>query len=131
MSRLKTLQPAVRMIARTVSKALERPRGANARGYTYRWQQYRKRWLEQHPLCGDTLNGSSDEWSECARRKRVTLGTDVDHIQRVTGPDDERFWDQTNHETLCHTCHSLKTARESHGYTTAGGGSKVSFLSGT
>lgn len=38
--------------------------------------------------------------------------TDVDHIIPVDGPDDPRFWDPENHQSLCHACHSAKTMAE-------------------
>lgn len=85
------------------------------RGYTYRWQRYRKRWLAEHPLCGDRVDGRSSEHSQCMREGRVIAATDVDHIERVTGPNDERFWEPTNHQSLCHTCHSAKTQLEQQG----------------
>jgi 5-methylcytosine-specific restriction protein A len=36
----------------------------------------------------------------------------TDHIVAVTGPDDPLFWDKTNWQPICHTCHSIKTAKE-------------------
>jgi 5-methylcytosine-specific restriction enzyme A len=68
------------------------------RGYTARWQRYRLFYLSTHPLC------SVAGCNLCA--------TDVDHIVPVTGPDDEGFWDESNHSAKCHACHSRKTAKE-------------------
>lgn len=78
---------------------------AAARGYDYRWQQYRIRFLALHPLC-----------EKCLLKYRVVPATDVDHIIPVSGPDDPLFWDSDNHQALCHGCHSEKTAMENGGF---------------
>jgi 5-methylcytosine-specific restriction endonuclease McrA len=36
----------------------------------------------------------------------------VDHIEPVTGPEDRKFWDPTNHQPICRSCHGVKTRRE-------------------
>ncbi len=79
-------------------------RGSTQRGYTYRWQQYRKGWLRRHPLCGDRLAGPSPQHSLCVQQQRVTAATDVDHIEAHRG-DMGKFWDPENHQSLCGTCH--------------------------
>lgn len=71
---------------------------AALRGYGRRWRGYRSRYLRQHPLCS------------CGEPS-----TDVDHIEAVTGPADRLFWVPSNHQPLCHSCHSAKTAREDGG----------------
>ncbi len=48
---------------------------------------------------------------ECARRGIRTPATDVDHIRDHKG-DWTLFIDPANLESLCHACHSRKTARE-------------------
>ncbi len=48
---------------------------------------------------------------ECAKRGIRTRATDVDHIRDHKG-DWARFADPANLESLCHSCHSRKTARE-------------------
>lgn len=48
---------------------------------------------------------------ECARRGLRVKATDVDHIVDHKG-DWGRFRDRDNLESLCHSCHSRKTARE-------------------
>lgn len=40
----------------------------------------------------------------------------VDHIDPVDGPGDPRFWDQTNWQALCSSCHSKKTATNDGGF---------------
>jgi 5-methylcytosine-specific restriction protein A len=42
--------------------------------------------------------------------------TDVDHIRRVSGADDPLFWDASNHQPVCHSCHSRKTATMDGGF---------------
>lgn len=111
--KLAKLEPRVATLNTAVTgQRYSELRGTAAqRGYTYRWQRYRISWLRDHPLCGDRVDGRSDEHSLCTRDGLVTPATDVDHIDRVTGPDDPRFWDPTNHQSLCHACHSTKTAQ--------------------
>lgn len=48
---------------------------------------------------------------ECARHGVRTRATDVDHIRDHKG-DWDLFSDPANLESLCHSCHSRKTARE-------------------
>ncbi len=57
------------------------------------------------------MGGPSAEHSRCRHEGRDVPATDVDHIVPVTGPDDPRFWAPANHQSLCHDCHSAKTAR--------------------
>ena len=79
-----------------------RPQRPNStrRGYGYRWEQYAKRFRSEseHALCAMCLQAGRTTASEC-----------VDHIVPVTGPDDPRFWDRSNHWALCWSCHSRKT----------------------
>ena len=88
---------------------------AHQRGYGIKWQQYREHWLREFPLCGMRRAGPSAEHSECWRSGRAIAATDVDHITPHRG-DQRLFWDQDNHQSLCHTCHSKKTAREDGGF---------------
>lgn len=69
------------------------------RGYDGRWQKARKTFLEHHPLC-----------AECQRRGVLTPATVVDHIIPHRG-DKTLFWDTTNWQPLCKSCHDRKTAR--------------------
>ncbi len=52
---------------------------------------------------------------ECERRGKVKLATEVDHIIPHKG-DMSLFWDPSNWQSLCHACHSRKTAREDGGF---------------
>lgn len=80
----------------------ERPsRGtANQRGYTYQWQVYSKRFLFEHPLC-----------EECKRHGRVAAAKVVDHVKPHRG-DQVLFWDASNHQSMCLSCHGIKSAKE-------------------
>jgi len=78
----------------------ERPTAAR-RGYNYRWQKYRAIFLAAHPLC-----------VKCLKENRSTPAQHVDHIQPVTGPDDPLFWEESNHQALCASCHTRKTFLE-------------------
>lgn len=110
--RLKMLEPMVKPLKKAGPALVHSRSNSTRRGYGYRWQRYRESWLQSHPVCGDRERGRSAEHSECARSGRVSAATDVDHIKRVTGPDDPLFWEPSNHQSLCHVCHSLKTVRE-------------------
>jgi 5-methylcytosine-specific restriction enzyme A len=97
------------------ARAWDEERGSsNKRGYTGRWQHYRALWLRKHPLCGDRLNARSGEHSRCRSEGRAVAATDVDHIVPHRG-DQGRFWDPTNHQSLCRTCHSVKSHGERQG----------------
>ncbi len=77
---------------------------SSQRGYGYKWQQASKGFLARHPLC-----------AEHDRRGEVVAATDVDHITPHKG-DMSLFWDRTNWQSLCHSCHSTKTASEDGGW---------------
>lgn len=72
----------------------------SAGSYGSRWQKARKRFLEAHPLC-----------VECVKAGMYVKATDVDHITPHRG-DQRLFWDESNWQALCHSCHSRKTSRE-------------------
>jgi 5-methylcytosine-specific restriction protein A len=86
-------RPAFRQI-RTDYRA-----SSGARGYGRRWQRYSQSRLVSFPECVKCQNPA-----QC-----------TDHIQPVTGPQDPLFWDVTNHQSLCQTCHGKKTATEVNG----------------
>jgi 5-methylcytosine-specific restriction enzyme A len=60
----------------------------------------------KHPLCADP---------DKRHVGRPELTSDVDHITPVNGPEDPLFWEQSNHQGLCHSCHNHKTAKENGG----------------
>lgn len=93
-----------------VHKALQARRvdsrraSSTARGYGRTWQKARAAWLHKHPLC-----------VVHERRGQVVAATDVDHVV-PHGGDKALFWDSDNWQSLCHSCHSEKTAREDGGF---------------
>lgn len=73
-------------------------RSSTKMGYNYKWQKMSKRFLAMHPLC-----------VECNR-----LATLVDH--RVPHKGNEKlFWDMSNWQPMCTSCHNRKTATEDMG----------------
>jgi len=70
---------------------------AAERGYGSRWGRYSRQYRNEHPVC-----------MSCHRKR----SEHTDHIKPVSGPDDPNFWEPTNHQALCQTCHSRKTALE-------------------
>jgi 5-methylcytosine-specific restriction protein A len=83
---------------------------ARKRGYTSAWDKAREAYLRKHPMC----------------RRHQELGvyvaaTVVDHIVPHKG-DMAKFWDTTNWQPLCKTCHDRKTASEDGGWGRGGSG---------
>ena len=77
-------------------KEKDKRRGtAAARGYDSAWNRARKAYIIRHPLC-----------AVCG-----APATDVDHIKPHKG-DKKIFWDSSNWQPLCHSCHAKKTYRE-------------------
>ncbi|NDV52168.1 HNH endonuclease signature motif containing protein [Salipiger sp. PrR003] len=68
---------------------------SSARGYTGSWDRARAQFLRQHPFC-----------RRCGDRASV-----VDHMTPHRG-DQRLFWDKTNWQPLCTTCHSSAKQRE-------------------
>lgn len=72
---------------------------SSARGYGYKWQQARAGWLRKHPLC-----------VFCEKDGRTTAASVVDHIEPHRG-DMVLFWDSSNWQSLCATCHNTTKAK--------------------
>ncbi len=112
MSRLTTLKSTLKPIASRLQTQVigtghrvDRPRQSSTqRGYGYRWQITRAGYLAKHPLCAN-----------CEAVGRFTVATDLDHIEPHKGNTD-MFWDSSNWQGLCKSCHSAKTAGEDGGY---------------
>ena len=78
---------------------------SSERGYNTRWKQYRERYLAKNPICVDPY----------ARHTGQTRGAAVvDHITPHKGSS-TLFWDKTNHQSLCLSCHGYKSAIETGG----------------
>jgi 5-methylcytosine-specific restriction enzyme A len=112
MARLKTLGNRVQMSPSKLSSAIhiEASRSSTQRGYGYKWQQARARYLSKHPLC-----------AHCEAAGKVTIATDLDHIVPHKG-DMALFWDSDGWQGLCKSCHSIKTATEDGGFGNIGPG---------
>ena len=64
-----------------------------------RWRNLRRARLDRQPLCvACNLNG------------RPTIATVLDHIKPVNQGGD--FWDESNHQPLCNSCHAKKSQTE-------------------
>ena len=74
------------------------------RGYSNRWLKVSKLYRQEHPLC-----------VMCEKKGILKLAECVDHIIAVSGPDDPLFYEPSNWQSLCHSCHSEKTAKEDGG----------------
>lgn len=73
---------------------------ARQRGYDWRWQEYARQFLKEHPLC-----------ARCEAAGRTTAAAVVDHITPHRG-NAALFDDAANHQPLCKRCHDRKTATE-------------------
>jgi 5-methylcytosine-specific restriction protein A len=67
------------------------------KGYGRRWQKGRAVFLKKHPLC-----------VRCTEAGKLTPATIVDHIVPHRG-DPVLFWDESNWQPLCKSCHDIKT----------------------
>lgn len=109
MARLKTLGSRIKKSAGSRVKVVipgswRSDMTSSQRGYGYKWQQARERYLRDNPLC-----------VYCERNGRITVPRIVDHIVAHRG-DMVLFWDQANWQSLCKPCHdSVKQAEEAAG----------------
>lgn len=70
-----------------------------------RWIRFRNWYLQKNPLC-----------VKCELEGLTTPATDVDHIVPISTPEDPKFVDPDSVQSLCHSCHSKKTATEDGGF---------------
>ena len=78
----------------------ENRESAAKRGYNRRWQKYRERYLQEHPLC------------VMHQEQGYTVASSVvDHIIPHKG-DRKLFWDPKNHQALCKQCHDRHKQRQ-------------------
>lgn len=73
---------------------------SSQRGYDNQWRKASKKYLREHPLC-----------ISCYKERKLTKATVVDHIIPHRG-DEELFWDRSNWQPLCKSCHDRKTITE-------------------
>jgi 5-methylcytosine-specific restriction enzyme A len=76
---------------------------STSRGYDWKWRDYRIGFLERNPFCVDPLG------VHAKRNEFNVLATRVDHKIPHSG-DEELFWRESNHQSLCENCHNRKTA---------------------
>lgn len=98
MPKLKSLQPKLKAFSSKqktarLSTSWRDGKSSTQRGYGYKWQQYRLKFLQTNPLC-----------NFCTNQGLVTEATVVDHIQPHEG-DMKLFWESANHQALCKKCH--------------------------
>lgn len=72
--------------------------------YGTAWKKARAAFLRENPLC-----------AECQRQGRLTPANTVDHVKAHRG-DLTLFWDRSNWEALCRSCHSRVTAARDGGF---------------
>ncbi len=78
-------------------RALYARENATTRGYDAKWRASRKRYLRRFPLC-----------LECQHNGKLVPATVVDHILPHRG-DEDLFWDESNWQPICKSCHDRKT----------------------
>ena len=105
MAKLKQLQPKLQTFksnkpTQQLSTSWREGKSSTQRGYGYKWQKARERFLSLNPLC-----------VYCERKGRVTVATVVDHIIPHKG-DQVLFWDESRWQSLCASCHSSVKQRE-------------------
>ncbi|MCG9081149.1 HNH endonuclease [Laribacter hongkongensis] len=76
---------------------------AAERGYGHQWRKARASFLRRHPLC-----------VMCLAEGLTVAATVVDHINPHRG-DQRLFWDSSNWQPLCASCHSGAKQREERG----------------
>lgn len=78
--------------------------------YGRRWNKARLNFLEDHPFC-----------VYCEQAGRSSRAVVVDHI-KAHKQDKSRFWDESNWQALCETCHNaVKQAEERSGFVRGAG----------
>ncbi|MFW2562465.1 HNH endonuclease [Acinetobacter baumannii] len=100
--KLQTLKPRLQAqrTPQKIDSSWRSNKSSTERGYGYRWQKARERFLRLNPLC-----------VYCERNNRVTVATVVDHITPHKG-DQTIFWDESQWQSLCASCHSSTKQRE-------------------
>ena len=66
--------------------------------YTYRWQQARLRFLQEHPLCAMCLKRSPPI---------IEAADTVDHVVPHKG-DEALFWEESNWQAVSKRCHDSR-----------------------
>lgn len=105
--KLQTLRPRLQNVSsrlkvvESVSWRSDKQTSAQ-RGYGYRWQKARERYLREHPLC-----------VYCEREGKVTAASIVDHRIPHRG-DMTLFWEEGNWQSLCTRHHNSDAQKKDH-----------------
>ncbi|WP_369335601.1 HNH endonuclease [Luteolibacter arcticus] len=85
----------------------------DARTYDHAWQAYSRRYLRTHPICScDAVRVWSSGGPAVVSfgpSGAVAPACHTDHVQPLNSGGAK--YDPANHQPLCHSCHSKKTAR--------------------
>lgn len=100
--KLQTLKPRLQAqrTPQKIDSSWRSNKSSTERGYGYRWQKARERFLRLNPLC-----------VYCKAKGRVEVANVVDHIVPHRG-NQEIFWDESQWQALCASCHSSAKQRE-------------------
>lgn len=95
------------------SRAAKRDqRSAFVRGYDKRWQRTSRNHLRRYPRCGDRPPSAPvTTHSRCRAERRIVAATVTDHIVPHRG-DLALMWAESNRQSLCATCHGVKSRAE-------------------
>ena len=100
--KLQTLKPRlqVKRATQKLDSSWRSNKSSTERGYGYRWQKARERFLRSNPLC-----------VYCKAKGRVEVANVVDHIVPHRG-NQEIFWDESQWQALCKSCHDSTKQKE-------------------
>ena len=100
--KLQTLKPRLQAqkAPQKIDSSWRTNKSSTERGYGYRWQKARERFLRSNPLC-----------VYCKVKGRVEVATVVDHIIPHRG-DQDIFWDESQWQALCKSCHDSTKQKE-------------------
>ena len=88
-------------------EAKKAKRVSDNRYYTTRWRRMRKAHLSKYPLC-----------VKCKALGITTEAYLVDHIIPINKKNNGAMFDSRNYQSMCLSCHSIKTMQEQKGVTT-------------
>ena len=100
--KLQTLKPRLQAqrTPQKIDSSWRSNKSSTERGYGYRWQKARERFLRLNPLC-----------VYCKEKGRVEVANVVDHIVPHRG-NQEIFWDESQWQALCKSCHDSTKQKE-------------------